>query len=138
MDDSTSLEIGFIGKARRTAVLVLSLEIICALALNRAALAGLLLGAAISIGSFEYYRLAARALLRPNGGRRARLWLYAVWWVKWPALWVLLYWAMGRWGMSPEWLCAGLSVIPVAVMLLAGVALASGARRRTAAAEAGQ
>jgi len=119
MNSSERLEAGFLGRVRRGAVLVCVLLAVGALVVDRSALRGVLLGGGISIGSLELYRLVANALLHPERHRRARMWLYLVWVVKWPALWVLLYWAMGDGGVSPESLCMGLGVVPAAVTVLA-------------------
>ncbi len=66
------------------------------------------------------------------------MWLYLVWMVKWPALWVLLYWAMGDGQMTPESLCMGLGVVPATVTVLAvGAAVVELRRDRVAPARPG-
>jgi len=119
MNGSERFEAGFLGGVRRGAVLVCVLLAVGALVVDRSALGGMLLGGGISIGSLELYRLLAAALLHPGRGRRARVWLYRVWVVKWPGLWVLLYWAMGEGRVTLESLCVGLGVVPAAVAVQA-------------------
>ena len=135
MEQSGRLRTGFIGSMRKAALLLWGVLMVGAVVLYRPAVTGLLLGGGISLGSLEFYRLLGTALLHPERVRRARILLYLVWTVKWPALWVLLYWALGDGLVAPEWLCVGLGVVPGAVMLLAVRAAAADVRRRGMAAE---
>ena len=138
MEQSRRLRTGFIGSVRTAAVLLWGILVVGALGAGRPAATGALLGGGISVGSFELYRLLGAALLQPERGGRARIWLYLIWAVKWPALWLLLYWALGDGHVSLEWLCLGLGAVPGAVMLLAVRAAVAGARRRGAAVEGQQ
>jgi hypothetical protein len=138
MEQSRRLRTGFIGSVRKAALLLWGLLVVGALGAGRPAVTGVLLGGGISIGSFEFYRLLGAALLQPERVRRARIWLYLIWMVKWPALWLLLYWAIGDGQVALEWLCLGLGAVPAALMLLALCAAVADARRHGMAVEGEQ
>jgi hypothetical protein len=130
MRQSRRLRASFIGTVRKAGLLLWAVLVAGALAGDRPGVTGALLGGGISLGSFEFYRLLGAALLQPERRRRARIWLYLIWTVKWPGLWVLLYWALGDGRVAVEWLCLGLGVVPAAVMLLALAAAVGEARWR--------
>jgi hypothetical protein len=105
---------------------------------DRRAAAAIALGGAISLGSFQCYRMLVPAWVRRDRPRLARIGLPALSLVKWPVLWVVLSWAVRTQGLSVEWLCVGLGLIPAAVTALAISTVAADARRQRRLAGAGR
>jgi hypothetical protein len=130
------LHIGLAGKVERWSVLVLALAVAGALAVDRGAAAGIALGGGVSLGLFGLHRALVRSWLEPTPRRRrARIWFWSVWFVKWPALGLLVYGSVSRAWVTPLWLCVGVALVPgVTTALALRALLIDGLHRGTAGA----
>ncbi len=128
------LHIGLAEKVERWSVLVLALAVAGALAVDRGAAAGIALGGGVSLGLFGLHRALVRSWLEPTRRRRrARICFWAVWFLKWPALGLLLYASISRAWVTPLWLCVGVGLVPGVTTALAARALLIDGWRHAAA-----
>lgn len=118
------LDAGALPRVARWALALWAALLVVTLPCDRRAAAAIALGGAISLGSFQCYRVLVPAWVRRSRPRLARIGLPALSLAKWPVLWVMLSWAVGTQGLSAEWLCVGLGLIPAAVTALAISAVA--------------
>lgn len=114
------LPIGLMQRVERWSLTVLALAVAAAFAVDREAAAGIALGGVVSLGLFGLHRALVRSWLEPSWrGRRARVWFWSVWFLKWPALGVLLYVSLSRGWVAPLWLCVGVGLVPGVTTALA-------------------
>lgn len=110
--------------------------ILAALRYGPGAAAGIAIGGALTLASFALHVVLARHWLgqaRPSG----RLYLWALWLIKWPTVGALLYFPVTS-GLAPSfWLCVGAAIIPTTAIIFALPALLLAVTRRQAAGGAG-
>lgn len=120
------LPVGLVERVGRWALVSWLAATLGMLAVDRGAAASLALGGAVSLGSFGFHALVVKVLLRPGVSRLARVGLWLVWLLKWPALGVVLWVALQSSWMSLPWLCLGLGVVPAVTTALVVKSLAAG------------
>lgn len=104
-----------------------------AFALDSRAGSGAALGSALGLASLSLHSALTRMWFTQQ--RRRRAWAWLLWGLKWPALMTLTWWAVCRGAIDPLWLCAGVGVVPAAIVAAgAWVILVEHFRRGTGAA----
>jgi hypothetical protein len=103
---------GIVEVVVRRALIVWAGGTLCLLAVGPGAALGMALGGAMSIGILLLYRALVRAWVRPDRWRKGRFVLAGIWLAKWPAVGVLLYFALTQWRVSALWLCVGVGLVP--------------------------
>ncbi|HUU55363.1 MAG TPA: hypothetical protein VMY87_10640 [Armatimonadota bacterium] len=126
--DRTSL-----GTAQRVGMwsaVVWSLAALAALGAGPGRALGLAVGGGITLGFFALHLALARQWIAPARRRSARIYLWFVWLVKWPASGTLLYLALTSGYADPVWLCLGAGIVPLVATVFALQMLLRGRARR--------
>jgi len=110
---------GLVGLVMERALIAWALSVLAALALDPRAASGLAVGGGISLATLALYRALVKTCVHPARWRARRLAFAGIWLAKWPAIGLLLYWALKHWGVSPAWLCVGVSLVPAVVTAVA-------------------
>ncbi len=84
---------------------------------------GLAIGGGFTLGFLALHLALARQWIAPTRRRSARVYLWAVWLVKWPAAGTLLYLAFRSGLADPAWLCLGAGIVPLVATVFAARAL---------------
>ena len=114
-----------------------ALGAVALLSFDQPAAMGFALGGGIGVGLFLAQRSLAGLWARPLGRRRARLWLWAIWAVKWPLVGTTLYLALRGGLAAPVWICVGAGLVPGMATILCLVGLLRAHFGRTASVEMG-
>jgi hypothetical protein len=85
-----------------------------AFALDTRAGSGAALGSALGLASLSLHSALTRMWFTQR--RRRRAWAWLLWGLKWPALMTLTWWAVCRGAVDALWLCAGVGVVPAAIV----------------------
>ncbi|MCJ7752237.1 MAG: hypothetical protein MUQ65_14315 [Armatimonadetes bacterium] len=109
---------------------VWSLAVLAALTAGPGRALGLAAGGGITLGFFALHLALARQWTAPTRRRSARIYLWFVWLVKWPACGTLLYLALTSGWADPIWLCLGAGIIPLVATAFALRMLLRGRARR--------
>lgn len=80
---------------------------------------GIAIGGGITLGFFVLHLALARQWMAPARRRSARIYLWFVWLLKWPASGTLLYLALTSGWADPIWLCLGAGIVPLAATAVA-------------------
>jgi hypothetical protein len=110
--------LSFVRRIGTASALLWVVAILGALPHATGAAAGLAIGGALTLGFFALHLALARRWLRqsrPSG----RLYLWALWLVKWPAVGAVLYLAITSGLADPLWLCVGAAIIPLTTTIFA-------------------
>lgn len=98
---------------------VWSLAVLAALGAGPGRALGLAAGGGITLGFFALHLALARQWIAPTRRGSARIYLWFVWLVKWPACGTLLYLALTSGRADPIWLCLGAGIVPLTATALA-------------------
>ena len=109
---------------------VWSLAVLASLGAGPSRAFGLAAGGAITLGFFALHLALARQWTAPSRRRSARIYLWFVWLVKWPACATLLYLALASASADPVWLCLGTGIVPLVATAFALRMLLIGRARR--------
>jgi len=96
---------------------------VAAFGLHGRAGSGAALGSVLGLASLSLHTALTRMWFTQR--RRQRLWAWLLWGLKWPALMTLTWWAVCGGAVDPLWLCAGVGVVPAAIVAVACWALLS-------------
>ena len=107
-----------------------SLAVLAALGAGTAQAFGLAVGGGFTLGFLALHLALARQWIAPSRRRSARIYLWLVWLVKWPAAGTLLYLALKSGLADPIWLCLGAGVVPLVATVFAARMLVLGRARR--------
>lgn len=102
------------------AVVMAALVTMAGFIVSRHAGVGAALGSGMSLGSLVLYYALTRLWLRPSPRRTGRVVAWLAWALKWPLLLTLLWWAVCRLQTNLAWLCIGVGVVPMAILMVAG------------------
>jgi hypothetical protein len=123
-----------LGTAERVGIwsaAIWSLSVLAALPAGPDKALGLAAGGGIILGFFALHLALARQWTAHPRPRFARIYLWFIWLLKWPACGLLLYLAIASGRAHPIWLCLGAGIVPLVAttlalrMLLRGRALPS-------------
>jgi hypothetical protein len=103
---------------------------------SRAAI-GFSSGGAVSLGIFSLHRSLVRWWWCKSDRRKARVWLWIIWVMKWPLVGTFLYCALKTGRVAPEWICVGAGLVPAMATIAAVQSLVAARRSPSAGAEAG-
>ena len=109
---------------------VWSLAVLAALGAGADKALGIATGGGVTLGFFVLHLALARQWIAPTRRRSARIYLWFVWLVKWPACGTLLYLALTSGWADPIWLCLGAGIIPLVATAFALRMLLRGRARR--------
>jgi len=98
---------------------VWSLAVLATLGAGADKALGLAIGGGITLGFFVLHLALARQWIAPTRRRSARIYLWFVWLLKWPASGTLLYLALTSGWADPVWLCLGAGIVPLAATAVA-------------------
>jgi len=98
---------------------VYSLAVLATLGAGADKALGLAIGGGITLGFFVLHLALARQWIAPTRRRSARIYLWFVWLLKWPASATLLYLALTSGWADPVWLCLGAGIVPLAATAVA-------------------
>ena len=122
-----------LGTAERVGMwsaVVWSVAVLAALGAGPGRALGLAAGGGITLGFFALHLTLARQWIAPTRRRSARVYLWLLWLVKWPAAATLLYLALKSGWADPIWLCLGAGTVPLVATALALRMLLPGRARR--------
>jgi hypothetical protein len=91
---------------------------------------GFAIGGGITLGFFALHLALARQWMAPARRRSARIYLWLVWIVKWPAAATLLYLALTSGWADAIWLCLGAGTVPLVATAFAARTFMLGRARR--------
>ena len=98
---------------------VWSLAVLATLGAGADKALGIATGGGVTLGFFVLHLALARQWIAPTRRRSARIYLWFVWLVKWPASGMLLYLAINSGWADPIWLCLGAGIVPLAATAVA-------------------
>ena len=109
---------------------VWSLAVLAALGAGPGRALGLAAGGGLTLGFFALHLALARQWIEPARRRSARVYLWLLWLVKWPAAATLLYLSLKSGWADPIWLCLGAGTVPLVATAFALRMLLRGRARR--------
>ena len=109
---------------------VWSLAVLAALGVGTGEAFGLAVGGGFTLGFLALHLALARQWIAPTRRRSARVYLWLLWLVKWPAAATILYLALTSGWADPIWLCLGAGTVPLVATVFAARMFMLGRARR--------
>ena len=109
---------------------VWSLAVLATLGAGADKALGLAIGGGFTLGFLALHLALARQWIAPTRRRSARIYLWFLWLVKWPAAATILYLALKSGWADPIWLCLGAGTVPLVATVFAARMFMLGRARR--------